>query len=1103
VTNPVTNEELQALIAGHPGYDVPISDRLLPIDANLREPRISLEYYSTALVKTGLEETALSQLAQLSASEDPVLFARGTLLRLYLGKQPEEVSIGEFGSQAKEIVSALYASSPYYQPDFPSIKSDMRPSRVEVSGPLRIDLGMGGLSDLPPWSNSQFGRAVSLCANIDSRPPIKCFAEVGKRPGIYLESTDRGIKEEVSGWEELKDMRKPTAIMRACLSHLLTPLGKNRDLVDLVGSVLGGGLTIRTFSAAPKGLGASSILISAILQALLSLLGHPVVDWQDVVHRIIAVERLMGIGGGWEDALPAFFGGAVIAESIPSCIPIITAKRLRIPPSTLPEFVDRMIIFDTGYRGNTADVLTEGILRYLSGDPATIEACDTLLSIGEQVATAVEEGNVEGLGRSLTKQWKAWKIVTGGKCTTDYLEGIIVGAEPWADGAKVNGAGSGGAIVFIAKDGVVEQLSAYLGQFGGSIVNWQLEENGYKLREWYSPQKVATFVRRNLPAQITKRSSFKRHGDVVFEVEDFESGLNNKRLVGPFNHAIFDLFSDLPLSVFAVAAAIADQVGTAIEDNLQSAKKLIDSWASAVFTEEIGHWKADALVSISEGKDEYGRPQPSVAVTIPGQVHRSKLGIAVDVVDGTTLAAIGASGAYSICAVGVGLRHLPDMQAYAILAPTSAFSKLDFNASPELALENNLSVIAEALNKRVDELTIVTQGLGKCQHHRTLIDKMGALGVKVIVPESVIVETPYVIAACIDHPHGVDGVIGVFGLPEIVINTVLCGTLDRGKGIVFRLASNTPLHYPEQSTLDSIFDFAGQEANEIQRLNLIADARYTFGDIVSGDGCMVAGAAITPDPVLGLKGIRKNEDDICIDGWLADPCGNLHKLSAHFHQPTRVDYSAHYLMDHVDISLLVEISGTRGGDQALEHIEELVKRIDALLPGASIRPFSQTSRGDLGLHLVIYEFTKDYAPLASSEAKEKAFKEAVMATASICKDLQGPRTVTLGNAVLTSKGVIVRVSLDSELLMVIERIGENISDRGIFNYLASPPQHHIMLASFTQVLPAETRRALGQILGEYNKMIGSSLQVRHLSTRITTRTPFGDTHQNAVVYLPD
>lgn len=1101
----VTNETLRDIIDNQSMGILTESVQLFPVSDFLQNRSISQELYAAALTKINLTGNALDQLDALQATAvgaTPELLARASLLRLFLERLMGNSSEDNNTRRRRKIVQDLYKSLPYHQGIPREARYEPRPGRVEITSPVRIDLGMGGLSDLAPWTNEQTGRAVSLCAIINGEPPIRCIAEVTTEPTLQLEMIGRASTvETVATWQELTDLSTTTAIARASLVHLFPLEERNKEFPDLIVSLLGGGLRLQIFSIAPKGLGSSSILASVILQALLRLLGCTV-DWRDIVYRTVAIESLISSGGGWEDALPAFFGGVVLAESVPAQPPDIHAQRLATSPGLLTTLQERLVLFDTAQEGLTGEILAEGILHYLSGDPATLEVCNALLNTAEFVLKSIENEDVEELGALLGEQWRLWKIITRGKCTNDYLEGILKGAEPLIVGAKVNGAGMGGAMLFLVQDGMRDQLVAYLHNFEGTILHWQPDTSGYELREWYNPARFASFIKRSLPDLLRTRSSYDRHGAIVAcEVQEFPHGNNNQALVGPLNPAIFDLIADLPLSIMGTAGALVTLVGTATKSNLRSIKKLIDATASAVFSDEMEHWLRKAPVGTSEGKDEYGEAQPAVQTLLPNLSRRMELSTAVDVVDGTTPSATGQAGAYSICAVGEGLRSFPDMQAYAILAPASTFSELDLVSLPEIALEHNLEVVARALGKRVNELVMVTHSMDTGIHHQTLIRKMKAQGVSVIVPDPVIVEPPYAAAACIGHSSGIDGMIGVFGLPEIAINTVLCGTLNRGKGFIFRLASNAPMQVRDQTTLDGIFDLTIEERREAASHGLSAEKLYTFDEITSGFGCMFASAAVTDDPLLGLRGVTKNRRDVAVEGWFVDPCGNMHKLLVRFERLNLIDYTVRYPLPLFDISLVVDLNSAKNGTPALQRIKELASHIHQSLSGVYVPPFDQTSESDSGLHITLYEFVVDYVSSVDMQTRNVMFEQAASFARSAAKELSGTHTITLGTAKRTPGGVIVSVDLDDRLKEVINGITEKIVDRSLFNHLFAPQRFHITLARFTEVQTHEALRTLDQLIHSFNEVSNERVEISRLLLQRAGSTPFRDIQEHISLVL--
>lgn len=710
--------------------------------------------------------------------------------------------------------------------------------------------------------------------------------------------------------------------------------------------------------------------------------------------------------------------------------------------------------------------------------------------------------DIESLGALLTEQWRLWKIVTGETCTNDFLEYILKGAEPFLSGAKVNGVGMGGAILFLVQAGKRDQLVAYLRTFDGAILDWQLDTNGYELREWYDPATLATFVRHALPNLLQARSSYERHGTIVdCEAEAFVHRSDHGTLVGPLDPALFDVMADLPLSVLGTAGALVCLVGTATAGNLRSIKKCIDATASAVFADEMEHWQRKAPVGTTEGKDEYGEVQPTVRTSQPELSGGTALRTAVDVVDGTTLSATGQPGAYSICAVGEGLRSFPDMQAYAILAPTALFNELDMAAPPEFAPEHNLNVIARALGKRVNELVIVTHSEDTGVHHRTLIQKMRMQGVSVIVPDPVIVEPPYVVAACSGGSPGIDGMIGVFGLPEIAITTVLCGILNRGKGCIFRLASNAPMRCRDQTTLDGILDLTAEERMEAARYALSPEKLYAFTDIASGPGCMFAAAAITDDPILGLRGVTKEGNHITVEGCFADPCGNAHRLAVCFARPNLIDYTARYPLPLCDISLVVDLAAASHGTETFTQIERLASHICRSFPGVFVPPLVYTGEGDPGLHLTLYEFVVDYASSANLQTRNALFGKATSIVTDAIRERRSPYTALLGAIHRTSGGVLIDVELDDQLNEMLHRIDAQSAPHSFFPHPGVPRHAHITLARFTEVLSDDIVQALDQLLCACHGIANSRLEIPFLLLQCAASTPFRDIQQSIVLPL--
>lgn len=234
-----------------------------------------------------------------------------------------------------------------------------------------------------------------------------------------------------------------------------------------------------------------------------------------------------------------------------------------------------------------------------------------------------------------------------------------------------------------------------------------------------------------------------------------------------------------------------------------------------------------------------------------------KFGIAVDVVDGTTLAAKGLNGSYSIAAGAKGLKKFTDMQAYTYGGPIEILEKINFENKPENEVVNFVNLLKQYYGKNYNELNIVTHSADTGNHHNEIVDIMRKMGVNVIVPEPVIVEPPYIASLAMENQK-IDGIIGVFGLPEIVINSILCKCINVNKELYFRIASNKMLTMPENTNLGMAFDFLDKEKDELDLLKLEIKKVYKTKDLVDtmNDACFVA-TALTDDPILKFNGLNE------------------------------------------------------------------------------------------------------------------------------------------------------------------------------------------------------------------------------------------------------
>ncbi len=138
--------------------------------------------------------------------------------------------------------------------------------------------------------------------------------------------------------------------------------------------------------------------------------------------------------------------------------------------------------------------------------------------------------------------------------------------------------------------------------------------------------------------------------------------------------------------------------------------------------------------------------------------------IAVDPLDGTVLIAKGLPNAIAVVAMAPKgtLLHAPDTYMRKIAVGPKAKGKINIDAS----VENNLKSVAKALEKELEDLTVIIQDRPR---HYELIKKVRKIGCRIkLFGEG---DVAAALATCFEET-GIDVFMGIGGAPEGVISAV-------------------------------------------------------------------------------------------------------------------------------------------------------------------------------------------------------------------------------------------------------------------------------------------------------------------------------------------
>jgi len=285
--------------------------------------------------------------------------------------------------------------------------------------PVRISLGGGG-TDLASYYCKYGGFLIA--AAIDKY----IFITVNRR----FEDSIRISYSRTEIVDSIEDIQHPIV----------------REALKLLG--YDGSLEITTIADVPAntGLGTSSSFTVGLLSALHTY------KRESITAKALAEEAcrieidILEEPIGKQDQYMAAFGGI-------TCLTFtrngdVTVTPLNISPDTLEELERHIMLFYTGIRRNTSDVLSGQNKASEKDDSKVIDSLHRIKEIGEEAKIALESGNIQRFGQLLDVHWKAKKNLSSKVSRPEIDKWYALARENGALGGKIMGAGGGGFFIF-------------------------------------------------------------------------------------------------------------------------------------------------------------------------------------------------------------------------------------------------------------------------------------------------------------------------------------------------------------------------------------------------------------------------------------------------------------------------------------------------------------------------------------------------------------------------------------------------------------------------------------------------------------------------------
>ncbi|MGE0718268.1 MAG: dehydrogenase [Alphaproteobacteria bacterium] len=307
------------------------------------------------------------------------------------------------------------------------------PVAVRARAPLRLGLAGGG-TDVSPYADLHGGAVVNATIG------RWIHAEIERIAGdeVIVESRDLGVAQ-----------RHPVGALPIDGRLDLPKAVYNRVVRDFLGGHAPA-LRIATLADAPpgSGLGASSTLAVAVLQAFRELFGLPLDAWK-VARLAYAVERGdLGLAGGRQDQYASAFGGFNFMEFGKAGDVRVTP--VPVAPATLAALEAQIVLCFTGVSRESAAIIAEQAANVRAGVARSLAATHRLKASAFAMRDALAAGDLARVAATLRDGWTSKRDMAHAISNARIEEVLAAATAAGAHAGKVSGAGGGGYMMFLA-----------------------------------------------------------------------------------------------------------------------------------------------------------------------------------------------------------------------------------------------------------------------------------------------------------------------------------------------------------------------------------------------------------------------------------------------------------------------------------------------------------------------------------------------------------------------------------------------------------------------------------------------------------------------------
>lgn len=352
----------------------------------------------------------------------------------------------------------------------------LRMVKRKVKMPFRLDLVMGGVSDLAFWADRS-GDCLSLACKVSGRA-IQMEGEQTKDKNIYLNGFgDRCVFYHSIDEVERTDVSQLSENIQMAIASIQVAI----SIIRSKGISIKNGFNIKNNSIRQKGMGGSSVFAASLITLICALYGVPKLGINELIVYVFDAEKLCGSNGGWEDIAGSYRYGINKVKYRPNTEKMLSVESPHLAKESLDILQNCLLLIDSGIPAYTGEILRAAYDTFQTNPRQVIISTDIIRSECENFLKELKCNNIEYLGESLMKQREQWSLITGKMSANHQVEEMLDPLKKNIYGYREAGAGGGGTVLIMCKEEKKKDIIQYFFESRIKCLRWEISDHGLEV----------------------------------------------------------------------------------------------------------------------------------------------------------------------------------------------------------------------------------------------------------------------------------------------------------------------------------------------------------------------------------------------------------------------------------------------------------------------------------------------------------------------------------------------------------------------------------------------------------------------------------------------